>query len=50
MPTISGIRPTDGGLFKATDVWGEDGEPTHHALVEIIAFLKARLDPSSGPD
>ena len=47
---LSGIRPTDGGLFKATDVWGEDGEPTHHALVEIIAFLKARLDPSSGPD
>ena len=42
---LGGYVPTDGGLFRAQDVWGEDGEPTHRALIEIIAFLKARLTP-----
>ena len=34
--------PTEGGLFRAEDIW-QDGEPTHHVLIEIIAFLKDRL-------
>ncbi|MDA0338633.1 MAG: hypothetical protein O2910_02155 [Proteobacteria bacterium] len=34
---------TEAGFFEAKDVWGEDGEPTHHTLVEVMAFLKARL-------
>ena len=35
--------PIQSGFFEAKDVWGEDGEPTHHTLIEVMAFLKARL-------
>ena len=35
--------PTETGFFEAKDVWGPDGEPTHHTLIEVMAFLKARL-------
>lgn len=34
--------PAQAGLFFARDVWA-GGEPTHNALIEVIAFLRARL-------
>ena len=46
---LSEFVPRDSGLFRAEDVW-RDGEPTHRALIEIIAFLKDRLSTDRAAD